>query len=93
MRRLVVGLQLTYLIHKKTDRDCIATYQRLLNTWQMYEPRIQHLLLANIRRSISARTGGREETTPSESTKALQVVEGDNYAEELLHELELTRVR
>lgn len=75
-----------------TDGESIATYQRLLNTWQRYNRDVQRLLLANIRSGIATRMAGKRETITSESCKALEVLEGDNYAQELMEELRASQL-
>jgi len=70
-----------------------ATYQRLMNTWKRYNKTVQKLLLANIKSELSALLVGNRERTHRERTEPLEIMDRDDYVDELRWELGQARAK
>jgi len=64
-----------------------------MNTWKRYNKTMQKLLLANIKAELSALLVGNRERIHRESTEPLEIMDGDDYVDELQWELGQARAK
>jgi len=64
-----------------------------MNTWKKYNKTVQKLLLANIKAELSALLLGNRERLHRESTEPLEIMDGDEYVDELRRELGEARAK
>ncbi|KAF8416532.1 hypothetical protein EV426DRAFT_721788 [Tirmania nivea] len=82
--------------HEKINKEMVEfkyetaalTYSRLIGTWNKYDPKVQRLMLANIKADLNSRILGHTKHLDVESAEALNVNESASYVSVLKEELE-----
>jgi len=64
-----------------------------MNTWRQYNKTVQKLLLANIKAELSALLIGNRERVQRESTEPVEIMDGEEYVDELRRELGAARAK